>query len=169
MVARAHALSRGGRGLEAAQQYLQAAESAQGEAQLQLRVLSAQQLLEAGRFAEGMAAARVVLAELGVPLPGSAWAMRLRSRWDQLALRWTRATSMRPRAALNTGVRMQLDALWALAKPLGWFDALAHGALTSRYLRLSSRYHDPGHHILRLAEEARSRVCALRAISRARG
>jgi eukaryotic-like serine/threonine-protein kinase len=157
-VTRAHALARGGRSADAAQQFLEAAETTTGEAKTRLRILAAQHLLQSARVEEGMRAARDLLAELGVPPPASPAFVMARLVWDRT---WLSLRGFQPRAApsaIPVLARMQLDALYGLAVPIAWLDPQLSAALSARHARLAQALGEPAHLARALAEEAFARA-----------
>jgi hypothetical protein len=154
MIARGHALARSGRSAEAASQYLEAAETAAGEDKTRLRIWATQHLLQSARIEDGMAAARALLRELGVPLPASRWATLARLMWDRTCLKMTGLRVNLVPAPVASQAQMRLDALWGIALPLSWLGPLASAALNSRHLRLAHALGEPTHMARALAEEA---------------
>ncbi len=157
-IGRGHALARGGRSAEAARQYLDAAEDAQGEDRTRLRIWAAQHLLQSAHVEEGMGAARALLDELGVPLPASALASVARLTWDRACL-GVRGLTVNPAPApVAMEARMRLDALWGLTMPVSWLEPLTSAALSTRHLRLARALGEPTHMARALAEEAFARA-----------
>lgn len=153
-VGRGHALARSGRSAEAARDYLRAAEDASPEERTQLSIWAAQHLLQSAHVAEGMHAARALLAELGVPLPGGPLSMVARVLWDRGVVRM-RGLNLEEHAKPSTiNARMQLAALRGLIMPVSWLEPVASAALNARYLRLARAQHEPVHLAHALAEEA---------------
>jgi eukaryotic-like serine/threonine-protein kinase len=149
-----HALARGGRSAEAAQQYLEAAASARGEEAIRLRTLAAVHLLQSARVAEGMAAARALLGELGLHMPSSNALTLARLLWDRACLAVHGVESTHRPARVDSRCRMRLEALWGLALPISWLDPLASAGLITRHLRLARAHGEPAHMARALAQEA---------------
>jgi hypothetical protein len=158
MVARGHALARGGRSAEAAKLFLDAAVNSSGDDRTRLRIWAVQHLLQSARVAEGMAAGRALLAELGVPLPESTGATLARLLWDRtyLGMRGLQVTPARE--PIPVKARMQLEALWGMSMPVGWLDPLANAVLITRHLRIARAHGEPAHMARALSEEAFSRT-----------
>jgi hypothetical protein len=158
MIARGHALARGGRSAEAAKQYLEAATHSSGDDRTRLRIWAVQHLLQSARVAEGMAAGRELLAELGVPLPKSTGATLARLLWDRTYL-GVRGVHVTPTdAPIPVKARMQLEALWGMSMPVGWLDPLANAVLITRHLRIAHAHRAPAHMARALSEEAFART-----------
>ncbi len=77
-------LANAGRGAEAAQAYLKAAELATAAETLELKRLASTQLLISGHLADGMALLRTLLGPLGLSMPDTV-------RQAQISLLWHRA------------------------------------------------------------------------------
>ena len=173
---RADALARSGRSTEAAHEYLHAAKDATGEMRMRLRILATQHLLKSAQVQEGLASARELLEELGLPLASSATGALTRVSWDRTVLRFSnmvsalslpaklaKAQSAEPANAIapannNALGRMRLDALHALAMPVQWVDPFPGYAMSVRYLRLAHTEADPRGLARALAEEAFNRA-----------
>jgi hypothetical protein len=152
---RGHALARGGKSALAAQSYLDACEHASQAQRVELRVWAAQHLLQSAQVAAGLAAAREVLAELGVPLPNTARAALARVVWDRACLRLRGHALSESKAEVSVEERARLDAMWNLVMPISWIDVLPGATLGTRHLRRSLSAGDRTHAARALAQEAR--------------
>jgi eukaryotic-like serine/threonine-protein kinase len=160
LVSHGHALARGGRSAEAARQYLAAAQLAEGEEQIRLRIWSAQHLLQSADLEAGLQSARSLLQQLDVPLPKGTPATLLQIAWDRTCLAVAGRNIVLVDEEIPAGQRMQLDALWGLSLPVSWLDPLASAAMSTRHVRLARAVGDRAHLGRALAEEAFG--CALR-------
>lgn len=153
-----HALARCGRGAEAAEAYLAAATAAQGERRTRLRIWATQHLLQSARVEQGLQAARELLGELGVPMPGTPVGLALRLGWDRAWLSLHGVRGEARQSEIPGLARMQLDALWNLAMPIGWQDPLLGASLSARYARLAAACREPAHLSRALGEESFGRL-----------
>ncbi len=112
-VARGHALAQAGRGKQAADVFLLAAEAVQGDRNRSLRRRAAEELLNAGHVDEGMVLFRELFAEFGLTLPSSVGAATRRRLFSQLRL-WMRGLQTTPREVGECSPR-GLQALTILA------------------------------------------------------
>lgn len=155
-VQRGHALARGGRSAEAAAVYREAASAAEGEMRVRLGIWIAQQLLRSAQMEEGLAAARRVLSELGIPLAKGPVAALARVSADRLVLsvRGMDVKSSARRRSLDTEQRLMLEAVWCLGLELGWVELLPAAALNVAHLRRALSAGDASHAARALAHEA---------------
>jgi hypothetical protein len=79
-----HALANAGRGAQAAEEYLQAAQNANEHTVLELKRLAAQQFLISGYFDRGQTIFRDVFASIGFKLPKERWKLLVGCLWGQL-------------------------------------------------------------------------------------
>jgi len=139
------ALANDGRGVEAAEAYLRAAEHLDGEAALDLLRRAGFERLRSGQIDEGTAVLQRVLASVGMRLSstrGRALLSLLRHR-VALALRGLRFTE-RPEAAIPPALLRRADVAWSIgASGLGMVDDLAAGEFQSLALRLALEAGDP--------------------------
>jgi tetratricopeptide (TPR) repeat protein len=144
LVLRGHALSRAGRSAEAAVVYAAAAKLSKGEERVRLSVRAAQQHIQGASIEPGLHAARSVLADLGVALPGSLRGAVLRIAWDRLCVAVQRDKLARlthePRAGQDALV---FDALEQLSQPIMLADTLTGAALNAFYVRHALRCGEP--------------------------
>ncbi len=138
------ALANAGRGAEAAQAYLAAADRVPRDRALELRRLAGERLLSAGHIDEGLDVLRAVLEELDVWLPSSpqkALASYLVRRVE-LGIRGT-AFKERPGSAISERERLRIDACWALTVGLNGVDMIRGADFGARSLLLALRAGDP--------------------------
>ena len=139
------ALASDGRGGEAADAYLRAAESHAGEAALELLRRAGFERLRSGQIDEGIAVLQRVLASVDMrlsPTRGRALASLLRHRLA-LALGGLRFVE-RPEAAIPGELLRRADVAWSVgASGLGMVDDLAAGEFQSLALRLALRAGEP--------------------------
>jgi serine/threonine protein kinase len=161
-IQRAHALSRAGSTAHAAQLYKSAAQTAQGELAVRLRVLEAQHLLNSAQVKEGLAASSALLAKLGQPLPASDGAALARIVWDRVCVGVGGLEPRVRKAAPSDDERLLLEALPELDEPLQWVSFLGGSAMTMNYLRRALRHGDPRHIARGLAAEGLLRASSWR-------
>jgi energy-coupling factor transporter ATP-binding protein EcfA2 len=138
------ALAAAGRGALAAPHYEAAAvESTRLEA-IDLRRRAAEQLLRCGRFEEGMAASRTVVASAGMRLPRTKLGTLFVLLWWTLVLR-VRGMDFEERAALpiREEERLRIDVCWSVGEAVTPTDLLLGVAFATRSLLLALRYGDP--------------------------
>ncbi|MBA3549262.1 MAG: protein kinase, partial [Nannocystis sp.] len=139
------ALANDGRGVEAAEAYLRAAEHLEGEAALDLLRRAGFERLRSGQIDEGIAVLQRVLASARMRLSatrGRALFSLLRHR-VALALRGLRF-SERSEATIPPELLRQADVAWSIgASGLGMVDDLAAGEFQSLALRLALRAGEP--------------------------
>jgi tetratricopeptide (TPR) repeat protein len=152
MVARGQALVRAGRSADAARAFQRAAEHALGEEKVRLRTWAAQHLIQGAHVEEGMRAASVLLAELGVSLPASERAAKGRIVWERVRVK-ARGVKLK-RAAPSAQETLVLEALHGLAAPVRAVSLLPGSALIAQYLRRALNAGDPRHSARALASEA---------------
>jgi hypothetical protein len=152
---RAEALTYAGRGADAAQAYLRAAEGADTDTGLRLRGRAADQLLRSGHVDAGLDILRQVLAGLGLRLPQS----RL-GTLSQL-VRWRLQVRLRgferrgdPGSELSAAVRTRLELCWSATASLAMVDVQAGMSFQQRHALEALAAGDPGHVARALAAEA---------------
>ncbi len=141
---RGDALANAGRGAEAAQAYLDAAERAPSDRALELRRLAGERLLSTGHMDEGLGVLEGVLDELDVWMPSTpqkALASYLVRRLE-LRVRGT-AYKERPPSAISERDRLRIDACWALTVGLNGVDMIRGADFGARSLLLALRAGDP--------------------------
>lgn len=147
-------LADAGLGAEAAQAYQEAAELSVGHAAVRLRRLTAEQSFRCGRFDQGTATLKEVLAALGLKPPAS-------PRWALVAWLFQRALlrlrglgyTLRREADLDPEVLERIDACWTGAMGLGPIDHIRGGELQARGLALALRAGEPVRLVRALAHE----------------
>jgi hypothetical protein len=149
------ALAHGGRGLEAAEAYLEAAEDAPPFEAIELRSRAASQYLLGGAVDAGVGVARDLAASLGMPFattPRQALAglvlRRVRVRLRGLGHQRRHARQIAPEELAR------LDAAHALATGLSNVDTIRSTDLQSRALLMALRVGEPGRVARALAAEA---------------
>ena len=138
------ALANAGRGDEAAQAFLAAAESARAAERLELRRRAAEQLLISGHLEEGLATLRTVLDSVGMKLAsthGSALASLL---WRRLLLR-LRGLRFRERHAAQIAPEelVRIDACGTVSTGLAIIDNLRSADFQARQALLALRAGEP--------------------------
>ncbi|MET0343018.1 MAG: protein kinase, partial [Polyangiales bacterium] len=133
-VRRAHALACAGMSGEAAELYREAAERAEGDERIRLRSHVAQQLMLSAQVAEGVAAARAVLRELGVSVPVGVLRLLVRYVYDRVLLTVRGMHGGGPVAASR---RLAADVLSDLLHPISILHPLAYVILPLELLRLA--------------------------------
>jgi tetratricopeptide (TPR) repeat protein len=140
----ADALANGGRGEEAAREYLQAAETASGLQAVELRCRAATQLLNSGHFDEGLTLFRAVLKSMGLTMPvtrkGALIGLLLRRL--QLRLRglrfWERGASDSSAENLT-----RIDVCWSAFTGMSLIEPIWSAYYQIRGLLLSLRAGEP--------------------------
>jgi hypothetical protein len=143
LTAMADALAAAGRGPDAADAYLRAADALDGPATDDLVLRAADQLIRSGQVAEGKQLMTRVLDRLDVHLPGSPAAAVRRVLVRRLALR---LRGMAPRARSDAGRRgviRRIDACWVVGDLLVVLDPLRATALHLQGLSLALNAGDP--------------------------
>jgi eukaryotic-like serine/threonine-protein kinase len=157
-IQRAHALVRMGNNAEAAALYGAAAELAEGELSVRLRIWAAQNLIQGAQVEAGLCAASELLDELGLPLAKSETTAVRRIVWASARLRW-RGTTLGKRATPATPEkRLLLEALTELAQPVTSVMFLQGAALSAEHVRRALEAGDPAHAARALAYEATLRT-----------
>jgi hypothetical protein len=148
-IRRGDALAAGGRGHDAAQAYLAAAEGALAAEQLELRRRAAEQLLRSGHIDEGLDALGGVLDALNMTMPASpAHALlsllmgRARIRMRGLGFR------ERDRSQLSKAELVRVDACFSVATVIGVVDTIRGADFQARHVLLALELGDP-HRIAR--------------------
>ena len=136
----ARALGEAGRGAEAAEHFLQAAQEAPAGEALALRREAGEHLLRAGYFDRGLEVLDGVMRELGLKRPTSrSWAT-MSFLWGRLRLRLSglryRARDEREVAPV---VLERVDSTWAAAAAVSMVDTVLGAELQVRHLRLALR------------------------------
>ncbi|MDB4977329.1 MAG: ATPase/protein kinase family protein [Myxococcaceae bacterium] len=138
MVARAEALANAGRGGEAGETYLRAADLAAPEDRPMLRSRAVDQLLRAGQLEAGLALGDAVLQELGLSVAqtGRSALIALLGRRAWL---WVRGYEFEPRAPSQVEplALARVEAARAMSLALGHMDPFAAANMQARHLMLA--------------------------------
>ena len=139
------ALANAGRGTEAAEAYLKAADGTGRRDSLLLRGQAGSQLLFAGRTDEGLTVLREVLKSVGMKPYASVLATVLSLRWNQIKLR-LRGLRFRERAEkdLSDDERARFDISWPAALGLSIVDPVRGYDLQARNVLVALRLGEPG-------------------------
>lgn len=134
----ADALANAGRGAEAAQIYLAAADDAPESRALELRRRAAEQFLISGRIDKGLATVRHVLRNVGIELPATPARAKTSLLWRRLRLR-LRGLRYRPRLAeeIPVSLALRIDTCWAVSVGLGLVDPIRGMDFGTRALLLA--------------------------------
>lgn len=134
------ALANSGRGADAAQAYLAAAEDVSDTLALELRRRAAEQLLSSGRIDKGLATVRHVLRSVGMEMPPTQRQAVLSLLWHRLQLR-LRGLRFRSRLEEEVSVadQLRIDTCWAVSMGLGLVDPLRGRDFGTRALLLALR------------------------------
>ena len=140
----ARALANAGRSAEAAEAWREAAGASTGAEALEYRRLVAEHLLRAGHFDEGIAALRLVLAEVGMKLPDGPRAalaalLARRARLRLRGLGWTETED----ADLPARDRFAIDLCWSVAAGLAMADPIRGSDFQTRSLLLALNAGEP--------------------------
>jgi serine/threonine protein kinase len=135
LVRLADALRLGGRAIESARVYLQAANGASASQQVEYQRAAAEQLLAAGRIDEGAEILRRVLGAVGMSAPRSPWAALI----SLLAYRlWLSAIGLRFEEREPQRVappdRLRVDVLCTVATGFGAVDVILGACMQARHL-----------------------------------
>ncbi len=138
------ALANAGRGALAAAAYAKAAERAQAAEALDLRRKAAEQFLRAGRFDEGIAAVREVLALLGLQYPRTPFHALVQLVFLRmlLALRGTRFRERDP-SLVPARDLTRVDVCWSIAFALGLSDHIYGAVFQVRAMLFALRAGEP--------------------------
>jgi tetratricopeptide (TPR) repeat protein len=132
------ALAHAGRGVEAAEAYLEAVPVATGASRLECQRRAAEQLLISGHIDRGLDAIGAVLAEVGEHLPKTPRRALASLLWQRLRLR-LRGLRWKPRDETEIAARdlVKLDIYKAVALGLGMVDTIRAADFQARCLRLA--------------------------------
>ena len=138
------ALAHAGECARAAAAYDSAAAGAGPAEALDLRRRAADQLLRAGQIAQGLAAARSVLAAVGLALPTTKLGTLVALLWYRLllALRGLRVVHRAP-SEVDPVAMTRVDVCWSVAFTLPYADPLAAGVCHTRHVLLALDAGDP--------------------------
>ena len=144
LVKLADALTNAGRGAEAAQAYLSAADPAQHQEAVELRRRAAEQLLISGRIDKGLATIRQVLASVGLELPPTPKRALISLLTRRGQLRWRGLKSAAKRESPPSAeLLLRIDTCWSVSVGLGLVDILRGMDFGTRALLLSFEAGEP--------------------------
>ncbi len=149
------ALTNAGRGREAADAYMSAADGAPAAMSLRFRGRAAEEWLRAGHLDEGIVVMRDALRQLGIAMPQS----RARALW-QLGIGRARVRLRGLRFAEKDATQVSLEQLtridlcWAAAAAIGMVDTMVGAAFQTRHFIESMRVAEPTHVTRALSLEA---------------
>jgi serine/threonine protein kinase len=155
------ALANAGRGREAAQAYLRAAESATAAETLELKRLAAAQLLICGLVDEGLALLRTLLGPLGMTMPDTVSQAQRSLLWHRALLRArglkfkSRDESQVPAVDLT-----RIDLCWSAVAGLSMSEPIRGADFQTRGLLLALKAGEPARIVRALAMEAGHRATA---------
>jgi serine/threonine protein kinase len=138
------ALANGGRGAEAAEQYIAAASGTLRDTFIELQCRAAQQYLLSGHVDEGISIATAVLREIGVGLPATPRQAILSLVACRLWL-WLRGKRFRERPASSIAAKEldPIDVTWGFAIGLSAIDPIRGAYFQARNLLLALRAGEP--------------------------
>jgi hypothetical protein len=139
------ALSMAGRGREAADVFVQAAELTRGDRATELQHLAAAQLLRSGHFDEGMALLRVVSRKVGVRIREKQWQIALGAVLMRLVLHLRGTRWQEQERTATPRVLMRLEFVWSSAVFVTPINPVLGSFLQLRHLLLALRVADPEH------------------------
>jgi len=154
------ALKNGGRLLEAAETFLQAADLNSEEDALDLKRRAVEQYVRGGRFDRGMELAREVLADVGLSMPNSTRRALLSVAFSRV---WLKLRGLRPASSpgdIDTLELRRMEVCFSLSGGLAVFEPTLGTAFQMRHLRMALRSGDANHVALAVAYEAGFRSVA---------
>ena len=133
-----HALIYTGRGAEAGEVFLEAADHDDPVIQLECRRLAAEQLLTSGRVQQGLEVLDKVLADIGTPLPRTPTATIAALLWERFRLRM-RGLGWKPRSVnqVSREAMIHLDAHRSASHGLSMVDNIRGALFNTRHLRMA--------------------------------
>ena len=138
------ALTRAGRGAEAAPIYLEAARSAEPNLALELRRRAAENLLSGGHVERGLRVMEDVLASVGMKLPATPRRSLLGIIAERIRLALRRGkVHERPLSEIPPELLLRVDVCWAVAIGLARVDNIRAAYFQTRHLRLALEAGDP--------------------------
>ncbi|HEX3449899.1 MAG TPA: protein kinase, partial [Isosphaeraceae bacterium] len=161
------ALANAGRGHDAAQAYLQAAESATAAETLELKRLASTQLLISGHVEEGLTLLRTLLGPLGMNMPATAGRAQLSLRWHR-ALLGLRGLKFRIRdeSQISAMDLTRIDLCWSAVAGLSMIEPIRGADFQTRGLLLALKAGEPARVARALTMEAGHRSTIGTATSR---
>jgi hypothetical protein len=155
------ALANAGRGGEAAEAYLLAAQGAEDALAQDLKRRAAHQLLLAGHIDEGLAATRTALAAVGLRMPETRLATFLSLLWARTTLR-LRGIRYRARdeSQVPVAVLRRIDTCWSTSLGMAFLNPVRGSAFQTQHMLLALRSGEPYRIARSLAAEAAYTVTA---------
>lgn len=140
----ADALANGGRGTEAAQEYLAASEETKSAEKLELQRRAVEQFLRSGYIDDGIKLLRTVLASIGMKLAATP-RRALLSLLLQRTFIWMRGLGFRERdpSRISPDELIRVDTCWSVAAGLGMVDNIRGADFHKRHLLLALRTGEP--------------------------
>jgi tetratricopeptide (TPR) repeat protein len=134
------ALVNAGRGTEAAEHFLAAAEGADRATRLECQRHAAEQLVITGRVVQGIATLESLLSEIGVTWPKTPKGTIVSLLWNQAKLR-VRGLGFRERhrREISDATMLELEVLRVAAHSLAMIDAIRGMDFAQRHLRMALR------------------------------
>jgi eukaryotic-like serine/threonine-protein kinase len=155
------ALANAGRGSEAAQAYLKAAEGATAAETLELKRLASTQLLISGHVEDGLALLRTLLGPLGMTMPSTARQAQVSLVWHRSMLR-LRGLHFRSRdeSQISALDLTRIDLCWSAVAGLSMIEPIRGADFQTRGLLLALKAGEPSRIARALAMEAAHRATA---------
>jgi len=155
------ALANAGRGAEAAEAYLKAAETATAAETLELKRLASTQLLISGHFDEGLTLLRTLLGPLGMSMPDTPRQALISLFWHRTLLR-LRGVSFKRRdqSAVRRLDLTRIDVCWSAVTGLSMVEPVRGADFQTRGLLLALKAGEPERLVRALAMEAAHRSTA---------
>jgi Predicted ATPase len=151
----ADALTRAGRGFDAAPIYLDAAETAEPNLALELRRRAAENLLSGGHVERGLRVMEQVLASVGMKLPATPRRSVLGIIIERIRLAFRGSNYReRPLAGIPAGLLLRVEVCWAVTIGLARVDNIRAVYFQALHLRLALEAGDPYRVARALAVEA---------------
>jgi serine/threonine protein kinase len=148
-------LANAGRGSDAAQAYLKAADSATAAETLELKRLASAQLLISGHIEEGLTLLRTLLGPLGMTMPATARRAQLSLLWHRalLGLRGLKFQS-RNESQISAMDLTRIDLCWSAVAGLSMIEPMRGADFQARGLLLALKAGEPARVARALAMEA---------------
>ncbi len=151
----AEALANAGRGAEAAQAFVVAAQGQDPISSRRLRRRAGEQLLRTGHIDEGLTMLGEVLAAVGFSMPATPKRALARLLWNRARVRLRGlAFERRDAASLDAGELERIDVCWSVAGGLAMVDTIRAAVFQSEHLRLALAAGEPFRVCRALALEA---------------
>jgi hypothetical protein len=150
-----NALANAGRGGEAAQAYLAAAQHAVAAEAIDLERRAAEQLLICGLIDEGLPIIGSVLDKVGLKLPTTRNRALLLLLWQRIKI-WLRGLEFRQRGVdqISSQELMRIDICWSVANGLSLVNLIYSGVFSTHHLLLALKAGEPYRISLAIALEA---------------